>query len=184
MKALKLTGVAVLVLVLAFFAIGLFIPSFEYEHRLEVNAPVTHCWTVFTNLSNMEKWVVDLKSMEKLSGDDTELGSRYKLVLEQDGREIEVLEEITAIKENELIAFAFEADQMFSTIEVHFSQIENGTEIVATKMVDGNNLFWNSLLWLSKPKMMKYGNKIYGNLKQLIEETSTSEPQEMTVTQS
>ncbi len=184
MKVLKFIGIAVLVLVVAFLAIGALVPSFEYKHRVEVNAPVEHSWAVFSDLENMGKWVVGFKSMEKLSGNDNEVGCTYKLVFEENGRVIEMVEEVTAIKENELIAFSFDADPVVSNIEVHFNQIENGTEIVAIKLVQGKNIFWKSLLWLSKSNMMKRGNEIYGNLKQLIEETPMSEPEGMTATQS
>ena len=75
MKNTKIILGLVVGLALAFFAIGIFTPSFTYENKVEVKASVEKAWAIFTDQSRMRDWLTGFQSMETISGISGEVGS-------------------------------------------------------------------------------------------------------------
>jgi len=156
------------------------VPTFNYENKVTVNAPVDHAWAVFSDVDKMDKWLVGFKSVAIISGNQGEVGSKYHFVFEDRGEIIELTETLTAVTENELFAFELDADPMTSDVEIKFAASDETTEITATSNVEGKNIFWKSLLWLSKSMMIERGQESYDNLKKLIEETPQQREEQLT----
>lgn len=115
MKILKYILGIIAALVVIFFMIGVFVSTFTYENKVEVNAPVEKAWAVFTDESRMGEWLTGLKSIETISGNPGEVGSIYRLVFVQNGEEMVMTEEVTAFQQNELFAFNLDNDVMIET---------------------------------------------------------------------
>lgn len=180
MKILKFILGLVVVLALAFFAVGIFAPSFTYENKVEVNAPVEKAWAIFTDESRMADWLTGLQSVETISGNPGEVGSKYQMVFIENGEEMVMKEEVTAFQENQLFAFTLDADPLISEVEVKFTGDESKTEITATSFIKGKNLFWKSTLRLMKSMVVNRGQEQYDKLKEIIE-SAPSEPMSVLV---
>ncbi len=179
MKLLKYVALFLVVVAAAFLLVGVVAPTFTYESRVEVNAPLEKSWAVFNDVSLMGEWLIGFKSVETLSGQPGAVGSKYKMVFEEDGRLMEMTETITAFQPNEEFAFELDADPMIAKVDVRFSGDDQKTEIVALNHMDGKNLIWKSILRLSKSSMEKRGQLVYDNLKSLIERKIAEEQSEM-----
>jgi len=179
MKLLKYFGIFLIVVLVAFLLVGIFAPTFTYESRVVVNAPVEQSWAVFSDPSRMGEWLVGFKSIETVSGQPDSVGSKYKMVFEENGRLMKMTETVTAIKPNELFAFTLDARPMIDKVEVRFSGDGEKTEIVAMNHIEGKNLIWKSILRLSKSNMKKRGQEVYNKLKNLIEASAAEEQARM-----
>ncbi|MFQ5651512.1 MAG: SRPBCC family protein [bacterium] len=171
MRVLRYILGAVAALAVIFVLIGMFVPSFTYENRIEVSKPVEHSFAVFSDPANMSEWLTGFKSMENLTGGPNEVGSTWKLVFVDGDEEIIMTEEVTGFKENELISFTLDNEVLEADIEVHFVRKNGTTGILQSSKVEGKNLFWKSLLFLSKWNMTARGQENYVKLKHLIETT-------------
>lgn len=180
MKILKFVLGAVIGFAIVFFSVGIFAPSFTYENKVEVNAPVEKAWAIFTDESRMGDWLTGFQSIETISGNPGEVGCKYRVVFIENGEEMVMTEEVTAFQENEIFAFTLDADPLISDVEVKFTGDESKTEIIATNHVEGKNLLWKSTLRLMKFMIANRGQEQYDKLKEIIE-SAPSEP--MTVTE-
>ena len=170
MKILKWVGIIVGVLIVGFLAIGVITPDFSYHNSVTVNAPVEKAYSVFTDESKMSEWLTGLQRIENVSGAPLEAGSKWKLVFDEGGRTIEVLEEVTAVDPNQRFAFNIDTEPFAGTVDIRFAAIDSTTcKIDATSTVDGKNMVWKSVLALSKSMMTDRAQEQYGLLKRLIE---------------
>ncbi|MCH7675873.1 SRPBCC family protein [candidate division KSB1 bacterium] len=132
-------------------------------------------WTIFTDESRMGDWLMVFESMETISGNPGEVGSKYRMIFVENGDEMVIMEEVTAFQENKLFGFTLDADPLISDVKVKFTGDESKTEITATIHVEGKNLLWKSTLRLMKSMIANRGQRQYDKLKEIIESAS-SEP--------
>jgi len=170
MKILKyILGIAA-ILVLAFLTLGLFTPELNYETLTEIDAPLEHAFAVFTDGDRSSEWLVGLKSIENISGQEFEVGSMWRLTFEQDGEVMVMTEEVTAYKENEVFAFTIDSDVLIADVEIRFIPLDSTrTKIVATSTSVGKNILWRSMLAIVKSDIIERDQENYNRLKQLIE---------------
>lgn len=169
-KYLKRLLTLILLLSIAFLLIGVFVPRFSYISEVDVDAPVDQAFAIFSNPSWMSEWMEGFKSIENLSGAPNEVGSRWKLVVEQEGERMELIEEVTAYKANELFAFTLDAEPLTSEVEIRFIPLDSTTtKITAVTSVRGKNILWRSLLPMFKSRMREQSQESYDKLKTVIE---------------
>jgi hypothetical protein len=170
-KFIKYTLIIVLLLTAVFFSLGIFVPEVKMENSVEVNSSVHHSFAVFENVNKMKEWMPGFKSIELTSGLPFMPKSTYRLVLEQDGRTIEMKETLIAIKTNRLFSFTLENEHVFSEVEVRFSGDDKKTVIAATTKIRGQNLFWRSMVVLGKGNIRTKQQEMYDAMKKVIEQT-------------
>jgi len=115
-KILKCLGVIILLLVSAFFSLGIFIPSLNYDNKILVNKPVEQSFRVFTNVFSFSEWIPGFKNIKWLSGKQNEIGSKWEMTVVQEGEKYTMTETLTYFKENELFAFKLENDKIFDVM--------------------------------------------------------------------
>lgn len=170
MKVLKWLGVIVALLVVGFFAIGIVTPKFSYHNAVTVNAPVEKAFSVFTDESKMHGWMPTLQNIENVSGAPLEVGSKWKLIFDEGGRKIEVLEEMTAVDPNQRFAFNLDTEPFVGTVDIRFTAVDSATsKVEATSTVDGKNMMWKSILAMSKSTFESRAQEQYDLLKKVIE---------------
>ncbi|MCG8605812.1 SRPBCC family protein [bacterium] len=172
MKILKWLLGILAALAVVFFLIGVFVPSFSYETQIVVDRPVEHAFAVFTDESKMGDWMTGFKSIETISGNPNEVGSQYRVIIEENGEEMEMIETVTAFEKNKLFAFKLLNDLMYVDAEIKFSEEMGKTKITSSNQVEGRNILWKSMLPLFKSSLESRSQQVYENLKQLIEKTN------------
>lgn len=152
-----------------FFAIGFFIPSFDYESSILVNKPVQEAFAVFKDESKLKYWMPNLKSIELIEGQKNKEGSKYKIVIEEDGKNYEIIEKIITFKENEQYTSQFVNEVMTIDMDVQFEENSGITEITSKSVITGKNILWKSVFPLSKGNFEKEDQELLDRLKKVIE---------------
>jgi len=168
-KILKCLGVIILLLVSAFFSLGIFIPSLNYDNKILVNKPVEQSFRVFTNVFSFSEWIPGFKNIKWLSGKQNEIGSKWEMTVVQEGEKYTMTETLTYFKENELFAFKLENDMLTNDVEIRFVNKGETSEIISSNHIEGKNIFRKSLFVFSHSYFKQQSKEMYDKLKEVIE---------------
>lgn len=179
MKILKYILITIVVLILAFLAIGMMNPHVEYGHEVIVDKPVEEAWAVSQDESKYPLWLDGFQSMELLSGEKFKVGSTYKIVVSPgEGQEdFEMIETLEAIKENEYITMSFDSEMMNFEQTMTFKEKDGKTRIKTDSKVLGKGLMMRSMFASMEMFMNAFDKQEAKNmeaLKDLIEKNTTS----------
>lgn len=170
----------VFVLILLVFLAWLISKSnYKSELEIKVNAPRSQAFSVAMDESLMGQWLssdqMAFKSMENISGGREEIGSRWKLIYEGKGREIEMTETVTDYIENEL--FAFDIEDSFAKFHVvmRFEDSNSGTLITERTEGTGKGIAARAMLLFFGKSAERTKRKMYEKLKLLIESQPAAE---------
>ncbi|NGP77744.1 SRPBCC family protein [Balneolaceae bacterium YR4-1] len=170
MKALKIIGGIILLLILAMFLIGLISPRAEYENSITINAPVEEVWQVFTDSEKIDQWLYGVTGIEKLEGEPLTSGSRFKLFFDVDGEQFEITEEVTDVEPNKRYAFSMQSEPLNSKVDISFTVIDSAkTQLTALTTAEGNGVLWKPIIRFSGSMMKQQSQISYENLKLLVE---------------
>lgn len=158
-----------LLLVIAFFSIGIFIPSLNFESKVSVDKPVDISFRVFTSPFSLSAWIPGLKNVKWISGKPNEVGSKWEMTIEDDGDEYVMTEELVAFKENELFVVKMENYEITNDVEVRFTDKGTTSEICSSNHVVAKNFFQKPVIVFLKSTLKKRNEEMYKNLKRLIE---------------
>ena len=142
----------------------------KYSLSIEVDRPIEDAWEVVMDESKMGEWLEGYKGMELLEGEPLTVGSKHKMIFEEDGQELTFTETVTAINPPTEFSFDFDHDMMSSNIQMILestgpasSRITNRTNFKA----DG--FFVNLIMFLMTPRMKGRQRRSFERLKALIE---------------
>lgn len=160
-------------LIIGFIAIGLIKPTYEGGITVTVNAPVATTFAVFNDTASMRKWMDNFKRIENISGDQNQVGSKWKLVYDENGRDLVMTETITAFEQDKLFAFDMEDEYYKMHIEIRFEEKDGKTIITQVDKGEGKNIPARSMVAImgSLGLMQKQQQGMYNKLKDLIEKT-------------
>ena len=178
MKILKYVLYFIVGFVVLFLAVGLIKPSVSYGHEIKVNKPVEEAWAVSQDESKYSQWLEGFKSMELISGEKFEAGSKYKVVVNPgEGQpDFEMTETIVSIKEFDHVTMTFDSDFMDFEQTINFSEADGTTTVKSDSKVIGKNIFTRSMFALMEMftgAFQKQEAKNFEALKKLIEENTT-----------
>lgn len=95
-----------------------------------INKPVKEVWEYFDNPDNMVNWLSGFKRWEHLTGEKGEVGAKAKQYYDNRGREVVMIEEITAKEPYKHFAGTITHHSMDAKLEVNFTDLGDGrTEI-------------------------------------------------------
>lgn len=170
MKFVKVLAVLTALLVLAFLVMGWITPEYSYENRVTIKAPVERVFATFMDESRMKEWMPTFSHMENIRGAKRAIGSQWRLVFEENGERIELLEEVTVYEPLERYAFKMDADPFAGDTDIRFTAIDSSTtELGAVTHVVGKGMVWKSLMALSKSTITERSQQQYEMLRDLIE---------------
>jgi uncharacterized protein YndB with AHSA1/START domain len=171
MRFLKIFSVIVGISIVAFLAlVGVFFPSYEYSHSIEVNAPQQKCWTAFHDTASVKNWLDGFESITLKSGQALQRDARYELVISDRGERMVMEEIVTDIVAPEHITYLLTNDVLTSEYTFTFTpRSDNITTVENHYCVTGNNILWKSILLLSKSYMSDASQQQLKKLKSVIE---------------
>ena len=173
MKILKYVLGAIAVLFGLFLLYGVMNPTVEYGNEIEVNKPLNESWAVFMDESKMKEWLPFIKSQELVSGEKGKVGAVTKMQTDMDGREMEMMETITALKENEHMGMQFEGGGMMQNLDMHFSEKDGKTIIKSSSVAKGSNIFNRAMFAMMKGMFKENDMTVMNALKTTIENNTT-----------
>jgi len=158
-----------LVAVGGFIYVGVREPSFGHQSVVEIDAPLELTFAMFRDPDNLPLWMSGFRKIEYLRGEENQPGSYYRLTMVEDGREIIMTEQITALVENEHFAMAIESNMLVSEANFWFEPSGDGSRITANSEYAGKGPFWKSMLWFSKDEIRARQDDDLRRLKVLVE---------------
>jgi hypothetical protein len=166
MKILKLALLAIAVLVVIFFSIGLIIPVFEYSNTITINSSRKKVWAIYTD--RKKDWIEGFESQKLISGSPFTKGAEYETKI-VDREEMIMYEKIVSVQPRQSIELALDNDVLTSSYSYTFKGDSIHTKVITNYQITGKNAFIKSMLYLSKRYMKNTDAKMLARLKEIAE---------------
>ena len=178
MKILKYLLYIIILIVVIFFAIGIFKKTVSYGSEITVNKPIEEAWAVSQDESKYDQWLEGFKSMELISGEKFQPGSKYKIIVNPGNGEedFEMIETLISIKENEHIEMHFDSEMMDFEQIMNFSEADGKTTITTESKVMGKGVMMRAMFGTMQMLLGAFDKQEQKNmdaLKKLIDENSS-----------
>jgi len=155
--------------IIGFIVIGFVKPTYEGTVTVTVNAPVSKTFAVFNDTTNMSKWMNTFKSIKNISGEKNEVGSKWELRYDENGRELVINETVTAFEQDKLFAFDMEDEFAKFHVEIRFEEVNGQTIIWQTSTGAGKGMAAKSMIAIMSGGIQKQQQEMYEKLKTLVE---------------
>jgi len=156
----------IIILVVAFFCIGVFVPSVEYTTTVEINKPRDVTWRV---MRERKDWIYGFKNFEQVSGTPEQVGSRARIWVIRDGNEYTFDSELKQIRPPEMAETELKNDMLVHDAVVSLTENNGKTTLVSNEKITGANLLYRSLFALFKGRITATSAKNFAGLKQAVE---------------
>ena len=130
MKTIKIILGIITAFVVVFLATGLLIKETSYTTQITINKPVEEVFETFSNSENIKKWISEIKSFEVINENIGKTGSSYKIVIENQGQNIEMTQKVIAYVKNEKLTLYFDAENMLKRDNYIFKE-KNGNTVIS-----------------------------------------------------
>lgn len=170
MKTIKIILGVIIALTLVFFGTGLTVKETKYTTEVVINKPVAEVFANFENPEALKKWMPDVKSIEPINETQQKLGSTYKMVVDNQGQEMEMTEKIMAYVPNEKMTFQFITDGMQKTDDYNFIAEGNTTKVVQNSTVRASTFMLACTFPWFKGRFKKLSQNYMNQFKQFVEE--------------
>ena len=169
MKAVKIILGIVTALVVVFFSTGLLVKETTYEVRVEIQKPLSEVFTAFHDQEKLLTWMPEIKSIEPINVKPGIVGSEYKIIVENQGKEMEMNEKVMAFIPNKKVTLLFDADDMLKTDEYNFSFSDGKTTIIKDVICKSNSYLMSCLFPYFKGTFTDIDQKYLEDFKTYIE---------------
>ena len=154
-------AVIVVLLVAAFFCMGMILPTVEYTTTVEINKPREQTWQV---MRDRKDWIFGFNSFEPLGGTPNQPGSQARVTVVRDGRETTFDTELLEIKAPEYSVTRLTNDMLTHDAIVRLSESDGKTTIVSNEKLEGKNAFWRSIFVIFKGTIVETSRKNFDGL--------------------
>ncbi len=164
-------GIIVAVIV-GFIVMGVVKPTYEGTVTVTVNAPVSKTFAVFNDTANLRKWMNNFKSIKNISGEENEVGSKWELRYDENGRDLVITETVTAFEQDKLFGFDMEDEFAKFHIDIRFEESNGKTVIWQTSTGAGKGMAAKSMIAIMSGGIEKQQQEMYDKLKTLVENSN------------
>ena len=178
MKFLKYLLYLIGGLLFIFLAIGFIKPSVNYGHEITVNKSLKEAWAVQQDESKLGEWLTGFKSIDLISGEAGEVGSKYKVVVnpEEGQPDFEMIETVISKSEFDHMSLSFDSEMMLFEQTTSFTETNGKTIIKSDSKVSGKGMMMRSLFALMEMFSGSFQTQEVKNveaLKKVIDENTT-----------
>ncbi len=169
MKAVKIVLGIVTALIVMFLLTGLIVTDVKYTAEVEINKPIEKVFEDFQNVDLMKKWLPEVKSIDPIEEKEGIIGSTYKMVVTNQGQEIEMIEKIIDYIPNKKMTFQFDSDQMIKVDDYNFIANGNSTKVVQHCSVNSKSFLMGCLLPYFKGSLKDLSLSYMNKFKEAVE---------------
>ncbi len=95
----------------------------KYNTEVIIHAPLDHVISLFDSFENLSKWQPTLKSYQHLEGEPGHLGAKTRLIYDERGKDMEMIETITKRNLPDEFNAIYTAKGVENIFENHFTEI-------------------------------------------------------------
>lgn len=169
MKAIKIILGIIITFSIVFFATGLIVKETKYTAEIEINKPVKEVFAKFEDIEILKTWMPELKVIEPINETSQKIGSTYKMVIENEGREVKMIEKILAYTPNEKMTFHFTSDGMQKTDDYNFIKQGAITKVVQNSTIKSNSYMLACVFPWFKSKFKSLSQEYMNRFKEVVE---------------
>lgn len=169
MKTLKYIAIIFVILVFCLVIFSRIFRNIHYITEVTINVPVQKVFTGYTDFGKMGEWIPGFERIEYIGGFMMGQGTRLRLVLNNNGRQITAIQEIKQIKWNKLIEYSISDKRITVNTTVNFIPGENSTIVITENEVYGNGFLWKTFLPFMKPAISAKARKSQEMFKAVME---------------
>jgi len=137
---------------------------------IEIEQPVQIVWDTFHDRSLMNKWMIGFDSMQLIEGKENQVGSKYKLYFDENGKTIEMEETITAFDEPSYFANTMKTEMMETKTTMKFLPTATGTKIEVESVFEAEGMVANLMIRMGLSFIENRYKQSYHKFKELVEE--------------
>lgn len=176
MKVIKIILGIIITLSVVFFATGLVVKETKYSSEIVVDKPIKEVFTKFNDVETFKEWLPDIKSIETINENPQKIGSTYKMIVDNQGQGLEIIEEIVAYVSNEKITLRFTSDEMLKIDDYNFIAQENQTKIVQNSTISSKSYMLACTFPWFKSKFKVMSQNYMVRFKQFVEKPTSILP--------
>lgn len=171
MKAVKIIVITISIFVVVFLSIGFLMPETKYNTQVEIEKPVEVVFAAFNNSAELKNWIPEFKSIETIEEKLGKKGSRYKLLIENQGQEIAMEQKVIDFVPNEKVTLFYNtgAGNMLKTDGYTFKRKGNSTVILHTATCRSSGYLMACMLPIFQSKLKSQDKTYLSNFKTFIE---------------
>jgi uncharacterized protein YndB with AHSA1/START domain len=140
-KVFRKIALVILVLLLIFLSLGLFIPKVTYETMGELEMPKEEVFALYNDMDKIKEWIPEIVEVETLVETPDKIGSEFRMIVENNGQEMEMMERVVDFVPNEKVALSFDAGMMLKKDVFTFEERGNTTLIKGSHEVEGSSYY-------------------------------------------
>lgn len=144
MKAMRNVAYGILGLFVVFILTGVLFGNISYEATVEVDASVDETWGYLTDPKHMSDYIEGFQSIEQVSGQGMETGSKHRITVIQNDEIYKMVETIQEVIPPSRLAITIENDILINDVSYNFEESNGGTRIRMNASLEGKG-------WLMKP---------------------------------
>ena len=116
----------------------------QYKNEITIDLPLTRVIELFDSFENLTKWQPGLQSFEPLEGEPGQAGARSRLVYDENGRQVEMIETIVRREYPDAFTATYEAKRVINWVANCFVEEDPGH----TRWVMDNEFKFSGLMAL------------------------------------
>jgi len=160
------------IVALIFLATGLVVKETTYEVSTTINKPVEEVFTAFNDHTKIKEWIPTVKSFDAIEEKEGKVGSTYKMIVDENGKDFEMKETITAFEVNKKVGLEFDVKGMLKTDAIIFTSDGDKTTITNRSICKGTNYLLKCTFPYFKSVFKSTDQKYLDNFKKHIEKTN------------
>lgn len=169
MKYLKYGLMAIAILIIGFFILGLIKPQVSYQCEIIVDKSLAESWTVSQDESKMAAWLEGFQRIDHVSGSPGTVGAVSDVYFITDGQEMVIRETIKEIIPNQSMSMSFASEFMDMEYRLAMEAIDGKTKISSTTAAVGNGIISKSIMALMSGSIKAQEETNLSKLKETIE---------------
>jgi carbon monoxide dehydrogenase subunit G len=153
-----------------FFAPAFFAGSIEYQNTVEIPRSPEFVWQQMIEPEKLGKWLKGLKSIEVLSGSPGKIGSKYRIIVEEDGDRFEAVETVTEVQDHKKFGFTLDGDLLTNDVVVTLEPKGSGTKYTQAESVKPKGILMRAMFFWMQSWMSGRSKEDLDNFRKFVSE--------------
>ena len=173
LKIKKVFTAIVLLIVLAIgtsMILGMMHPVVSFEHSIEIAKPAPKTFEAYAVPKEMTAWYPDLQHIDRVSGMGNNVGSIYKMLMEEGFGLTTVTRTVLKYNKGELLSYIQESDQRREEVDVYFYPYGDTTMVMSYHKIAPKGVYNKAKAFILRSRLIDEEHQVFSKLKAKLEE--------------